>query len=456
MTFDWSNATVGDFVELQRGNTYKSELLDSPGPVLLGLASIERDGGFRADRLRTYGGDSPAKLLVYPGDMYVSLKDVTQSGDLLGSIARVPVAIRVGRMTQDTVKLIFKNALIEPSYLYWVLRSPEYREYCRSRSMGTTNLSMSRDDFLTFPVPEPTATRISIQQSLDAIESKIDLNRHVSQTLEAIAQTLFKSWFVDFDPVKAKITAKAEGRDPLRAAMVTISGKPDAQLDTLPREQFDQLATTAALFPAEMGESELGEIPKGWRVKTLMDVARFASGKVDVASLDTSTYISTENMLENRGGVIEASSLPSTVTVPGFSIGQVLVSNIRPYFKKLWLARFDGGRSNDVLAFQSHDAECSEFLFNLLYQDQFFEFMTRTSKGAKMPRGDKDAIAAWKFVCADDALLKHFSEKVRPNYQYIDGLSKQSRLLSTARDVLLPKLLSGELQVQNIKAEAIA
>ena len=81
MTCDADLGRLGDHVALQRGTTYKSALLDQPGPYLLGLASIERNGGFRRDRLRTYGGDSPEKLLMRPGDLYVSLKDVTQSGD---------------------------------------------------------------------------------------------------------------------------------------------------------------------------------------------------------------------------------------------------------------------------------------------------------------------------------------------------------------------------------------
>lgn len=88
--------TIGSLVELVRGNTYKSALLDQDGPYLLGLASIERNGGFRTDKLRTYGGPSAEKHLVYPGDMYVSLKDLTQSAYLLGSIARVPENIALG------------------------------------------------------------------------------------------------------------------------------------------------------------------------------------------------------------------------------------------------------------------------------------------------------------------------------------------------------------------------
>lgn len=107
MQSESSPLKLGDLVSLVRGNTYRSALLGSPGPVLLGLASIQRDGGFRGDSLKTYGGDSAEKLLLRPGDLYVSLKDVTQSGDLLGSVARVPTTVQLGRLTQDTVKLQF-------------------------------------------------------------------------------------------------------------------------------------------------------------------------------------------------------------------------------------------------------------------------------------------------------------------------------------------------------------
>lgn len=357
-------------------------------------------------------------------------------------------------MTQDTVKLVFKNELIDRSYLYWILRTPEYREYCRARGMGTTNLSLSRDDFLSFPIPEPTSSRLSIRRTLDAIEGKIALNRVLNQTLEAMAQAIFKSWFVDFDPVKAKIAAIAEGRDPLRAAMSAISGKAEDELDALPPEQYEQLAATAALFPDEMVESELGEIPKGWNFKPLADLVRFAGGKVDIHSLTEDNYISTENMLENRAGVTRATSLPSVASVPSFKAGHIIVSNIRPYFKKIWMARFDGGRSPDVLAFESKNSESAEFAYNLMYQDAFFEFMTRTAKGAKMPRGDKDAVMGWKFSCPNELLMVCFSEKVRPYYAQIESLNSQTKTLAALRDTLLPRLLSGDLSLANAIAEA--
>ena len=288
---------------------------------------------------------------------------------------------------------------------------------------------------------------------LGDLDKKISLNLSSNQTLEAMAQAIFQSWFVEFDPVKAKIAAKQEGRDPLRAAMTAVSGKADAELDALPPEQYEQLAATAVLFPDEMEESEYGEIPKGWGFRSVADVAEFGRGKVDVSILNEDTYISTENMLENRGGVSRATSLPSVATVPSFKTGQILVSNIRPYFKKIWMAHFDGGRSPDVLAFEPIVPQSTEFLYNLMYQDAFFEFMTRTAKGAKMPRGDKDAITGWRFPCPDEALMVYFSEKVRPYYEYINSLKSENDSLAELRDTLLPKLLSGELSVADAMVE---
>src|SRR5690606_8622918 len=122
----------------------------------------------------------------------------------------------------------------------------QYREYCRAHATGTTNLGLARDDFLAFEVPEYTAARQVIVQTLSTLDDKIELNRRMNETLEAMARALFKSWFVDFDPVRAK----AEGRTP--------SGM-DAE--------------TAKLFPSEFVDSELGPIPKGWRRTVLSEAA---------------------------------------------------------------------------------------------------------------------------------------------------------------------------------------
>ena len=360
-------------------------------------------------------------------------------------------------LAQRIITLRGKSDLLDNTYLKFALQSQPIQEQLHGRASGSTVSGIKQSELrklqLTFP---PVEEQRQVAAILGSLDDKIDLNRRINQTLEAMAQAIFQSWFVDFDPVKAKIAAKAEGRDPLRAEMGAISGRVDAELDTLPPEQYEQLSASAALFPDEMGASELGEIPKGWEFKSVADVAEFGRGKVDVSILNEDTYISTENMLENRGGVSRATSLPSVATVPSFKTGQILVSNIRPYFKKIWMAHFDGGRSPDVLAFEPIVPQSTEFLYNLMYQDAFFEFMTRTAKGAKMPRGDKDAITGWRFPCPDEALMVYFSEKVRPYYEYINSLKSENDSLAELRDTLLPKLLSGELSVTDAMVEAVA
>jgi type I restriction enzyme, S subunit len=247
-----TSLTLGDVVTLQRGTTYKSALLGQPGPVLLGLASIKRNGGFRDDNLKTYGGDSPEKLTLHPGDIYVSLKDVTQSADLLGSIARVPPHIATGRVTQDTVKLTFIRKDVPSRYLYWLLRTPAYREYCRAHAIGTTNLSIAREDFLAYPVPRPAKRELTLIETLDALDNKIELNRRMNATFEAMARALFQSWFVDFDPVRAKL----DGRPPHGVA-----------------------PAAAALFPEQFDHNVEGVVPTGWNRKRWGDIATLEYGK---------------------------------------------------------------------------------------------------------------------------------------------------------------------------------
>lgn len=124
----------------------------------------------------------------------------------------------------------------------------------------------------------------------------------------------------------------------------------------------------------------------------LEDLCFYAKDKIEVEVLTDKNYISTENMLPNKGGITIATSLPSTAQTQKYQQFDILVSNIRPYFKKIWFAEFDGGCSNDVLVFRAKDGVCKRFLYYVLANDTFFDYSMATSKGTKMPRGDKTAI----------------------------------------------------------------
>lgn len=128
----------------------------------------------------------------------------------------------------------------------------------------------------------------------------------------------------------------------------------------------------------------------------LSNICDYVKGRIDVSELDYRTYISTENMLPNKGGITDASSLPTMIQTQAFMTGDVLVSNIRPYFKKIWFADFDGGCSNDVLVFRAKEGVNKRFLYYVLADDTFFDYSMATSKGTKMPRGDKISIMQYE------------------------------------------------------------
>ena len=127
-------------------------------------------------------------------------------------------------------------------------------------------------------------------------------------------------------------------------------------------------------------------------ISKLSDLCFFADGRVAVADLDLDSYISTENMLPNKEGITRSSGLPTVSQTQAYQVDDVLVSNIRPYFRKIWFADRDGGCSNDVLVLRAKETCNPGFLYYLLSDNNFFDYATATSKGTKMPRGDKTAI----------------------------------------------------------------
>ena len=168
----------------------------------------------------------------------------------------------------------------------------------------------------------------------------------------------------------------------------------------------------------------------------LSDICDFVKEKIDVSELNSDTYISTENMLPNKGGMCEASSLPTTEKTQAFKKGDTLVSNIRPYFKKIWHAEFGGGCSNDVLVFRSKNGISSDFLYYVLADDGFFDYTMATSKGTKMPRGDKKAIMEYSvsnFTYEDQdkiaSVLMEIDKKIQINIKINKNLELQAVVL---------------------------
>ena len=129
--------------------------------------------------------------------------------------------------------------------------------------------------------------------------------------------------------------------------------------------------------------------------RKIRDISILVNKKIDSKQLDFNTYVSTENMLPNFGGITSASSVPSA-NVTHFNEGDTLLSNIRPYFRKIWFATFNGGCSNDVIVLRPNKDVLNRYLFYLLNNEDFIRYYVASCKGTKMPRGNKDALLDWK------------------------------------------------------------
>ena len=166
----------------------------------------------------------------------------------------------------------------------------------------------------------------------------------------------------------------------------------------------------------------------------LNDICVYRNERISTNSLNSHTYVSTENMLPDKGGVTDAASLPTVSQTSKFRHGDTLVSNIRPYFKKIWFAEYDGGCSNDVLVFSAKEGVDPKYLYYVLANDSFFAYSTATSKGTKMPRGDKTSIMQYQIEKVDSptqkkiaAILSALDEKIAINRAINENLERQAQ-----------------------------
>lgn len=294
--------------------------------------------------------------------------------------------------------------IIEPRFLMYLLKSPQVFNYIKTNCVSGSaipRIVLKSFKDVSMRVPESITEQKRISNFLEEIDNKIITNRRICENLEVQAQALFKHWFIDFAPFK--------------------NGK--------------------------FVESEVGMIPEGWRVGTLGEICCFSGSKINISDLSLETYYSTENMLPNKGGVTTAASLPATETTTACFEYDVLVSNIRPYFKKIFRAEKISGCSNDVMCFHPMDSKWNTLLYCILYDDKFFAYVMSGSKGTKMPRGDKKQIMKYTIIVPADDELRGFSQIVEPMFRLVQKAKQESSRLSTLRDTLLPKLMSGEIKV---------
>ena len=353
-----------------------------------------------------------------------------------------------------------KDGLDNYFLYYWFLRAGSTGEL-EPFFTGTTikHLTGKALAELRIPLPPITVQR-EVAKVLRSLDAKIDLNRRINQTLEAMAQAIFKSWFVDFDPVKAKIAALQEGRDPLRAAMSAISGKSDAELDALPPEQYAPLAATAELFPEEMEESELGEIPRGWAPAALATVCGLNTSSWSARTLPASVrYVDLANT--KNGEVIdvqtmEGSNIPSRARRI-LEAGDTIVGTVRPGNRSFALVGEAGlTGSTGFAVLRPKNSYLREYVYLAATSDANIERLAHLADGGAYPAVRPEIVVSDVLPIPQDELLRDFHRISSYMFDHILANRRANRDLAELRDTLLPKLLSGELSVIDAMAEVEA
>ena len=360
-----------------------------------------------------------------PGDVVVTteapLGEVAQLGN-----ERVALAQRL-------ICLRGKPGVLSNGFLKFLMQSDAVQEQLHSRASGTTVLGIKQSELrkVVLPLP-PINEQRAIAHILGTLDDKIELNRRMNETLEAMARALFKSWFVDFDPVRAKLEVRWQRGQ---------------SLPGLPVHLYD-------LFPDRFVDSELGEIPEGWEVGCLGDVANHSRRSIQPDDIENGTpYIALEHMPKGRIALTEwstADALESNKYL--FKRGEILFGKLRPYFHKVGVAPVDGVCSTDIVVLTATSSDWFGFVLGHVSSSEFVEYTNAGSTGTKMPRTSWNDMARYEFVLPPKLVAKAFTELMQSSVDRITAGIHQSHTLAALRDTLLPKLISGEIRVHQAES----
>lgn len=315
---------------------------------------------------------------------------------------------------------------------------------------GSTRAYLGITGQLKLPIVIPPFNiQKQIGESLWSVDMKIENNISINQTLETIAQTLFKSWFVDFDPLKAKIAAKEQGQDPQLAAMVAISGKTAEQIAQLPADKRTELAATADLFPDEMVESELGMIPRGWKVKSLDKVADFLNGLAlqKYPAKEDEDYLPVIKIAQLKKGDTVGAEKASLKVPKEYVIdnGDIIFSWSGSLYVDIW-GGGKGALNQHLFKVSSNDYPKWFYYQWVNYHLPEFQRIA-ADKAATMGHIKREHLTQALCVVPNDTSLKSSNSTFSNLLDKSIQCRLESSKLTEIRDSLLPRLLSGEIEI---------
>ena len=387
---EWKECTIGDIADVQTGpfgsQLHEKDYVSAGTPIV----TVEHLGNrtFSTQNLPMVSDSDKSRLQKY----------CMQHGDLIfsrvGSVDRCTYANKnnEGWLFSGRCLRVRPQECVDSMWLYYFFCLESTKTFIRNIAVGATMPSINTKLMCEAPVKyPPLAEQQRIAKILSSLDDKIELNNAINRNLEEQAQAIFKSWFIDFEPFG-------------------------------------------------------GEMPEDWTIGKLSDLAEYEKEKTNLSELTEETYYSTENMLSNKAGVSSATNLPTIDQTTRCFPGETIISNIRPYFKKIFYCTEDiAGCSTDVLCFKPKNKLLATYNYSLLYNDNFFDYMVKGSKGTKMPRGDKSQIMNYEICIPSDEYLQKFDGIVSKLQMQIQNLKKETTQLTKIRDTLLPELMSGDL-----------
>lgn len=378
-----------------------------------------RIGDIGMDRVPLNGKEADVYLLE-PGDLLFARQSLVLEGAgkcsvFLGSKEPVTFESHIIRARVD-------RKLGNPLFFYYFFQSPAGRNAIRSIVEQVAAAGIRGSDLAKLQVPQvPLPIQDAIASILGAVDDKIELNTRINETLEGVLQTVFKSWFVDFDPVRAKV---------------------EGSVQALP-------VLLTELFPASFGNSHGEQIPSGWTVAQLGSVAENPRRGLSPDEIHPTTpYIALEHMPRKSISLSEWGTARGIESGKfAFHKGEILFGKLRPYFHKVGVAPVDGVCSTDILVIRALSDDWFGFVLGHVSSAEFVEHTNAGSTGTKMPRTNWTDMAKYRVVLPPDRVAKAFTDYTRPIVSRITNGIHQNHALASLRDALLPKLVSGELRL---------
>jgi len=423
MVGEWRKTPLSDLTDPDTPVTYG---VVKPGPEDLDGVLFIRGGDIAGgrvltERLRTITrevSEQYKRTLLRGGEIVVSLVGNP------GQVAIVPRSLKKANIARQ-VGLVRLRVDVDARFVKYFLSSPMGQEALGAHSLGSVQQVINLRDLKTVNVPTPPlSAQRAIAHILGTLDDKIELNRQMSETLEAMARAIFKSWFVDFDPVRAK----AEARDP-----------------GLPRPIAD-------LFPDRFEDSALGEIPEGWAVCGLDTIAQFLNGlALQKYPPDSGRSLPIIKIAQLRTGNTEAADRASADLDSAYIVedGDVLFSWSGSLACVLWA----GGRGalNQHLFKVTSQRFPKWFYYNWIQQHLSGFRHIAAGKATTMGHIQRHHLSEALVVAPAPKILVAADRQIAPLVDSVVRNAVQCRTLAALRDLLLPKLISGELRIENVE-----